>query len=245
MRAARTSACGLWRIAAASGLALLWTAVASAQPRPVPAPPGAPASPRLEIGGGVSWLGGYGLGSRDATLTGNSGTQGGQVVLFSADSEFGSGLGLDLQVGYWVTRRIVAQAGFAYGRPDLRTSISGDFEQAPPTVASDRMSQYILEGAVRVHFLDGGRSRRALSPYASAGIGYLRQLTSDAFVVETGTVYHVGGGIAWTLGSRPRGFGRVWGVRAGVRVSWRVGGVDIEDRTRTWPAAGGGLFVRF
>jgi hypothetical protein len=236
---------GARRVVAVLGPVLLATGVVSAQPRPAAAPPRAPGPPRFEIGGGASWLGGYGLGSRDATLTGNSGTPGGQVVLFSADTAFGSGPGVDLQVGYWLTRRIVAEAAFQYGRPELQTTISADFEQAPPTVASDTLSQYVLEGVVRLHFTGGLGSRRALSPFASAGIGYLRQLTSDAFDVETGTVFHAGGGVAWTLGTRARGFARSWGARADARVNWRTGGIDVEDRARTWPSVGGGLFLRF
>ena len=229
--------------AAAALVALLLAAVtALAQPRPAPASPKAPGPPRFEVGAGASWLGGYGLGSRDATLTGNSG---GQVVLFRTETDIGAGPGFNVQVGYWVTQRIEAEAAFEYGRPELRTSISGDFEQAPSAVAAETLSQYLLEGVVRVHVAGEPGSRRARSPFASVGVGYLRQLTSDAFAVETGAVFHVGAGLAWTLGTRPRGVARAWGARLEARANWRSGGFDVEDRTRVWPSAGGGVFVRF
>ena len=70
-------------------------------------------------------------------------------------------------------------------------------------------------------------------------------MTSDALTVETGSVFSAGGGVVWTLGTRARGFWRAWGARADARLSWRTGGVDIEDRTRMWPSAGGGVFARF
>jgi hypothetical protein len=166
-------------------------------------------------------------------------------VLFRADSEIGSGPGVEFQVGYWISRRLVAEAAFTYGEPQLRTSISGDFEQAPTAVASDTLSQYTVEGGVRVHLLGSNRRDRGLSPFVSASGGYLRQLSSDAFAIETGAVVRVGGGVTWTIGSRPHGFARAWGARADARMNWRTGGVDIEDKTRAWPSAGGGLFVRF
>jgi hypothetical protein len=241
----RIGAGAVGRVVAALGLALLATGAVSAQSGPAAAPAKASAPPRFEIGGGASWLGGYGLGSRQATLTGNTGTPGGQVVLFSVEAEVGAGPGLGVQVGYWVTRRVAVEAAFGYGRPELRTSISSDFEQAPPAVASDTLSQYIVEGAVRVHVLGVTGPPRAFSPFVSAGVGYLRQLTSDALTVETGTVFSAGGGAVWTLGTRARGFWRAWGARADARLSWRTGGVDIEDRTRMWPSAGGGVFARF
>lgn len=230
-------------VAAWLGMVLLSAVGASGQTRPAaPRPPG---PPRFEVAGGVSWLGGYDLGTREAILTGNADTAGGRLVLFSTESEIASGPGLEVAVGYWLTGRIVAEGAFAYGQPELRTSISGDAEQAPPTVTSDTLSQYILSGGVRVHVLDARRAGRTLSPFASAKVGYLRQLTSDAFAVETGTVICAGGGVTWTLGSRPRGFGRAWGARAEAGISWRTGGMDIEDTTRSWPSVSGGLFTRF
>lgn len=232
-----------YHVAAVLGATLLSAVAVSGQTRPAaPSPPGAP---RFEVAGSASWLGGYGLGTRDAVLTGNAETAGGRLVLFSAESEIASGPGFELQLGYRLTERIVAEGAFAYGQPELRTSISDDAEQAPATVTSETLSQYILSGGVRVHLLDGRRTGRTLSPFASAGVGYLRQLTSDAFTVETGTVICAGGGVTWTLGSRARGFGRAWGARADARINWRTGGIDIENTTRNWPSVSGGLFARF
>jgi opacity protein-like surface antigen len=231
------------RAVATLGAVLLAAGPAFAQARPASAKP--PGPPRFEVGGGASWSGGYGLGTRDAILTGNADTSGGRLVLFSTESEIGSGPGLEVQIGCWLTRRVVVEGAFAYGQPELRTSISGDAEQASATVASDTLDQYILAGAVRVHVLDGRRAGRTWSPFVSAGLGYVRQLTSDAFTVETGTVIYAGGGVTWTLGSRTRGFGRAWGARADARMNWQTGGIDTEATTRSWPSVSGGLFVRF
>lgn len=230
-------------VVAAFGAVMLAAAVASAQARP-PAPK-APGPPRFEIGGGAWWLGGYDLGTRDAVLTGNADTPGGALVLFRTASEIAPGPGLEIQVGYRLAERLVAESAFAYDRPELRTSISGDAEQAPAAVASDRLSQYVFSGAVRVHVLDGRRPGRRLSPFVLGGAGYLRQLTSDTFTVESGTIVFAGGGLTWTLGSRPSGFGRAWGARVDARFNWRTGGIDVEDTGRSWPSVGGGLFARF
>jgi hypothetical protein len=242
MRTKRLDGRVVRHVARVLGPVLLSVATASAQARPAAKPPG---PPRFELGAGVSWLGGYGLGARDATLTGNAGTPGGSIVLFRADSEVGAAAGLDLQFGYRVSRRVVAEAVFAYSRPELRTSIGSDYEQAADVIASETLSQYTVEGAVRVSLFDAARSGRRWSPFVSGSVGYLRQLSSDAFAVETGTVFRVGAGLTWMIGSRPRGLARAWGARADGRVNWRTGGIDTEDRTRTWPSVSGGMFVRF
>lgn len=219
-------------------------ASAHAQTAKSPVPGRAPRPARFEVSGGVSWLGGYDLGARDATLTGNAGTPGGEVVLFRAESDVSSCVGIDVRVGVRMTRRLIADAAFGYAQPDLRVRITGDFEQAADVTLTDTVSQYVIGGELRYHFTDWASPGR-LSPFVSGGAGYLRQLASDAAAVESGTLAFGGGGIAWRLGGKPRGTLRGYGVRVDARLNWRSSGIDVEDATRLFPSFGAGLYIRF
>jgi len=212
-----------------------------------PAGPGsrAPRLERVEVSAGASWLGGYELGARDAVLTGNAGTSGGQVVLFRTASDVSGSPGVDVRVGIGLTHGLVADAAFAYGQPELQTRISGDFEQAADVTVADTIAQYVVEGALRFHLTGWAGARRAVSPFVSGGAGYLRQLASRAATVEDGLLVHGGGGVAWRLGGSPRGTLRGYGVRVDARVNWRASGIDVEDAVRVYPSAGASLYLRF
>jgi len=206
------------------------------------APPRAPRPARYELSGGVSWVGGYGLGTSDATLTGNTG---GDVVLFRTDAEMSGAVGFDVRVGVRLTRRLVADAAFGYARPELRVQVSEDFEQAPDVALADAVSQYVIGGDLRYHFSDWTSQSRSVLPFALGGVAYLRQLASDAASVEDGIVVSGGAGLLWRLGGSARGTLRGYGLRADGRVNWRTSGIDLEDKGRAYVSAGLGGYVRF
>jgi hypothetical protein len=218
---------------------------AEAQAAKAPAPTRIPGPARFEASGGVSWLGGYDLGSRDATLTGNAGTPGGEAVLFQTEADITSTVGIDVRVGVRVTRRLVTDAIFGYAQPDVRVKISGDFEQAADVTLTDSVSQFVIGGELRYHFADVTGGRGAVVPFVSGGAAYLRQLASDATAVESGTLVSGGGGVVWQLGGNARGTLRGYGVRADARLNWRTSGIDVEEASRVFPSLGAGMFVRF
>jgi hypothetical protein len=64
-------------------------------------------------------------------------------------------------------------------------------------------------------------------------VGYLRQLHEGRLLVETGTTVHFGGGVHywWRTGGRGR---RPLGARGEARVVRRSGGIEFNDRGRTF-----------
>jgi hypothetical protein len=241
-RAWRSLAAGLLVSCGVTWAEPLW-AQAAPKPRPAPArkPPG---PPRVELAGGGAWFGGYAMGQRDATLTEAGVPTGGRYVLFRTASEMGAAPGLNARVGVRITPRITAEAGVLYLRPELTTTITGDVERPQAVTLSGLVSEYVVEGAARYQLVRD-TPRRRLLPFVSGGVGYLRQLSDDRTAVETGTLFHAGGGVLVPLRTRPRGALRHVGLRGDARVNWRTGGFDLEDAARAGVAAGALLYVRF
>jgi hypothetical protein len=218
----------------------LW-AQAKPKPRPAPAPRKPPGPPRVEVAFGAAWLGGYALGQRDATLTDPSG---GRFILFRTATDMRAAPGLDARLGVRLTRRLTAGAGLLYSRPELTTVVSGDVELPQTFTAIERLSEYVVEGALRYELVRD-TPRRRLLPFVSGGVGYLRQLSDERTAVATGTLYHAGVGVRAPLRTRQRGALRQVGLRGDVRVNWRVGGFEVEETARAGAAGAALLYLRF
>lgn len=195
----------------------------------------------VEFGGGM--LGGGGLGKDDANLRANA-TERRPFKLFSSDSRFASAPALHARVAFSFNRRFAAEGGVVFGRPRIRTSLSGDVEGAPALTVDERVDQYFFEGSVLV-LLEEIRLGQRTVPFAVAGAGYLRQLHEGQTVIEEGSVYHVGGGVKYWLLARDRGFIRAAGLRADARLYLLAGGIVFDGGPRPQGAISGSLFVSF
>lgn len=189
---------------------------------------------RVTLSGGLAWTGGYPIGDAIAELRGNAvGASAPPFTLFRADSSMDGVAGVEARVGYSLTRDLAIEVGFAYARPGITTALSQDAEASPIEIEAERLAQYVIDvGAVwQLPRPVMGRLR----PFVTGGGGYLRQLYDERTLVETGSVYHLGGGARyWLRGGDGRR--RSLGLRGDVRATWRQGGVDFEGQTRTGPA---------
>lgn len=237
-----TGACK--RLAAGFGATTFVLAVQPAAAQSAKTASKAPGPPRFELRLGGVWSSGLGLGDREALLTRNTVPTGGDTPLFATSTDLAASLAFDGRLGVVLGPDWRIVAGFSYGRPELRTTISGDVEQRTEAVAVDTFDEYIVDGSIvwspRRWRFGGGRG----VPFVLGGAGYLRQLLSERAVAETGQTYHAGGGVAWGFG-RAASTGPRWGLDAEARLTWRVGGVDVEDKARLAPRWGAGVFVRF
>lgn len=233
-------------------LLVAWGVTAAAAQAPTAAPAGrtgaAPARPRparFEVSVGAWWMSGYGLGERDALLTGNRVPTGDDFVLFRTSSEVSSAAGLDVRMGVLASPSFTVEGAVVASRPELRTSISGDFEQGADEVAVEKFDQVVFEGQALWHPSRWAFSSGRAVPFVAGGVGYLEQLGDNRVRLENGWVYHVGGGLKWAFGApaatRKRGFG----LRLDARMSWRSDGVDVDDTVRTFAGLGGAVFYRF
>jgi hypothetical protein len=199
-----------------------------------------PPTGRVEAAVAAMWLGGAGFAGADANLrTGD----GGEYRLFSTDSGFEGAPGIEARVAYPLSRKYIVEGRFGFSRPELRSSISADVENAPPLTLAESLDQYIVEGALLV-MLDRVRFA-SLVPFASGGAGYLRQLHEGQTLVEEGVVYHVGGGVRRQVFARRQGVLKGAGFRGDGRVYIVTGGVELEDGGRPQLGLSAAFFVNF
>ena len=190
----RVLGAGCWVLGAVlgAGCGVLLPATVSAQTRE----PG-----RFEIGVGARWTGGSSL----APVAAGEATPGGSTfALFTTRTTFGPAIGVEGRLGARVTRWLHIEAAASYGRPQLTTSITGDFEGAPSTSAAESLVQVKVEGGVLVPVNRWRIGARAV-PFFAAGGGYLRELHEGQTIVETGRSYYVGGGLHYALKVRAAG----------------------------------------
>jgi hypothetical protein len=199
-----------------------------------------PPESRLELGVGVRWIGSESLGTRAATETTGSG---GTSPLFSTTSELASAAGVDGRVGVRVSRFLVAEFEGAYTKPELRIAVSADAEGAAAITATEAIQQFTIGGNA-VWYLPMRQSPR-FAPFAIAGAGYLRQLHASGTLVDTGSFYHLGGGVSALLASGGRWHTKGVGVRADVQAFIRSNGVAFDGGSKASLAAGASFFVRF
>ena len=110
--------------------------------------------------------------------------------------------------------------------------------------ASETIQQFTIGGNVR-WMLPGRRWSPRLAPFALGGGGYMRQLHDQATLLETGHFYQFGAGVETLLVARRRFPSRGVGARADVRAIIRAKGVAFDGGSKTSPAAGASVFVRF
>lgn len=188
--------------------------------------------PRFSVSAGVGWNGGANAGERDANETTSAG---GTYRLFASETELGATTGIEASLGLRLARFIHAELIASFGQVALRSHISSDVEGIPDTDASESIGELTVEASAMIHLAVWQLPRRAM-PYIAAGGGYLRHLHEGRMLVETGAVYHVGGGILVPLTSPSAGRTRTTALRFDARARVRKGGAFPDDTPRTSPS---------
>lgn len=194
---------------------------------------------RFSVSGGVGWTGGSNLGHVDANET-TSGS--GSYTLFASDSELGGATSVETALGARLSRLLQAELNVSYGQLDLRTHLSSDVEGIPDADASESIGQLTLEGSV-LFDLVGLRLRQTM-PFLTAGGGYLRHLHEGRMFVETGTIFHAGGGLLMPLGSAAAADARS-ALRFDVKAMIRNGGAIPDDGPHVSPSLSASFVWKF
>jgi hypothetical protein len=196
---------------------------------------------RFELGGGVLWAGRANVGDEDASETASNGSR---FRLFSSSQSFASAVGIETRFGVRLTPTLQLEANASFSKPQLEARLTSDVEGIPDVTATQSVTQWTIGGAVSA---DLGRWRigRSGVPFVSAGGGYVGQLYEGETLVETGGIYHVGGGVNFLLTRTDARRLKGVGLRVDARAVVRTGGVTIDDRLRVAPILGASLFVRF
>jgi hypothetical protein len=195
---------------------------------------------RVQLGAGVGFFGGATLGDADANLRTSSSDA---YRLFATSSRQAGTIALDLHAAIDLTRRFGVEAHTLFARPDVHTSVSEDAESAPSVDAVERLDQYLIDGGIVIRLSE--LRMKSWEPFASAGVGYLRQLHEGLTLSEHGHLFYVGGGVRRVLVLRPKGFLRGLGARGDVRLNILSGGITVEDKRRQHLSASASLFVVF
>ena len=192
----------------------------------------AAAQPRFEAAIGITWTGGFDAGGSNALESGGSpGTP--PLTLFNQRSRVEAAPGLSARATYFFSSHLGVEASAQASRPLLRTTISGDFENATGSEAVSRLSSYVFGGSLLYRF---GRGR--LSPFAIGGGGRLRQLDDDNVTLVTASELHLGGGLNYRLS-------RHVGVRGEAVASVRDRSLAFDGKRRTLPVIAASLAYRF
>ena len=198
-----------------------------------------PRAGSVEIAGGGVAAAGEDLPDVAASLTRNPGTGTGGFDLFQSDPSLTTAFGVHARVGVYVSPRIAIEGGVQYSRPKIEVRLSGDFEDADTTTATEDVTSYLFTGSVLYHF---GRATSQLRPFVIAGGGHIRDVHAENSVVDTGGEFHAGAGFKWWL---TKGRGSKIGLRADVLASVRNGGIGTEDGRRVVPTAAFSLAYLF
>lgn len=198
----------------------------------------------LTVAGGVVWSAGYPIGDSTAAIRQNAtGPTPPPFTLFRAESSFGAAIGLEGRVGFAITPSIAVEGSFAWSEPQIDVVVTDDVEDGDTSFDGESTSQYIFEASLVWTLPFVGDSAR-FRPYAIGGGGYLRQLHEERTLVETGQIYHLGGGAQYLLRGAD-GHRRPLGVRGEVRAYIRKDGIEFDGKVRTYPAVSALMFFGF
>ena len=195
---------------------------------------------RVEVSGGFRWIGSLDLASVPANETTLGG---GSRALFDSTTTLDQSFGGTVSVAVRLSQLIRVEGAFVFSPTQLSTRITDDTEGVPDTTITSPVTQLLVEGGV---LAQPGRWRaRHVSPFVTAGLGYLRQLNDGRTLVETGGSYYVGGGLYYVRTSARPGRVKATGVRADLRALVFHDGVAPDSDWRPAPAITATFFIRF
>ena len=182
------------------------------------------------------WLTGVTFNDVNAVQTAFGGST---RTVFRTSTRLGQAVCPEAKVIVGLTSAIEADGSVAFGRTHLTTTITADPEAASATV-SEPLTLYLLQGGVAAHLARWHKGRAA--PFASAGLGYLRQLHERQALVQNGLSWYLGGGVRYPLkGDNARGLNSA-ALRLELRATILPGGSTVDRATHLLPAVIAGVF---
>jgi hypothetical protein len=206
----------------------------------IPSLAAAQAPARMELGGGVRWLGASDLASE---LSNQVRPGGGERAVFHSATTIDAALGVEGRLGVRMTRRLLVEGTLLFNPTHMTTRATGDVESAADTSATTPLSEYVAQGGL---CYDLRRDRRGrVMPIFLVGGGYLRQVSRDNVLVEDGRSYYVG--LGFDVAGRASVTNRAsrFGVRVDVTAVASQNGFGASDTVRVRPTLAGSLYTRF
>jgi hypothetical protein len=195
----------------------------------------AAAQRRVELGIGGGLAGGASLGTLDATLTSNN-TAGSPFRLFSSDTRLAPAAVIEGRIGYRATPRLTIEGILTVGTPELRTSLTGDVENAANVEATEAVTEYVVTAGASWRLWTNPRRRWV--PFVSGGAGVARHVHAGPSLIESGVDGYVGGGLVHEMSRRT-------GLRVDGRLHLLSGGLAEGSDVSTRGTITGSIFVTF
>ncbi len=223
----------LFALAALAAVMVGGVGISSVAAQTLPDPIG-----RLQVGAGIGWLGGSAFGEQPADLRTASG---GPYRLFQSETDLASSGSFEARVGILLSRRYGVEGRVAMSKPELQAVVTSDAEATGSFTIAETVDHYAFDGGVIVRLpeLEG----MGLTPFASAGAGYVRQLHEAQALVESGHLFYVGGGFTRPLFSRSQGLVRAMSVRADLRLNLFY--LELDEGSRQQGSVSGSLVLTF
>ena len=206
------------------------------------AEPGRARSFEIAVGGEV--LTPQSLGSSAASLTSNN-QAGTPSPYFVVDGTRPTAPGFSGRIGYNITAMLTVEGGVVISRASVQGIVSGDVEGATAPTLTDRMTQYFVDVSILAHLQHLSFSSGAGVPFLEAGGGYLRQAHEGNLAIDTGQIYHFGGGVTYMFSRRSTGMLTGLGVRADARVYVPRRGYTFAGSQQVFAGLGGSLVMAF
>lgn len=223
------------------GICLILVAAASATAQTTARTTPRPSSgPRFDLSVGAGFLGGSDFGDADADLRGRSGQP---LELFSTTSRLGASVPLEVRVGFPLGSRYALELRGIWARPEIETTIGGDFEGAPGVTVAERINLYAIDAGLLVAFAQA--RPRTLVPFLSGGAGVAGAVHEGLTLLETGAIYRGGGGLKYPLAMRTSGRVNAIGIRADAAFVVMTGGVATGSGATRQVTASGSFYLTF
>jgi opacity protein-like surface antigen len=213
-------------------VAMAAASAASAQPRN---------SGGITVSGGIRWIGPMSIADVSASETTAGG---GTRTLFESKTTLNGSVGASVAAGVRVSSVLHVEGGASFNPTRLSTRVTNDVEGATDVTASERVAQLVAEVGV----LMAPRQRRTvsrLSPFAIAGLGYVRHLNEGRTLVETGRELYAGAGLYYERASARSGRSKSTGLRLDARAIVLHGAVAPDAGSHVAAAITAAVFVRF
>ena len=205
---------------------------ALAQTRP------APGSTREFTVGGL-WLGPASFGSASADLLRPDGTP---LTVFEAENSLGPGIGLQAGMAFRLTPSVWTEITAGWSRASLRTTITGDVENADVEPIRARVMRVSLEASALWYV----HPRGSTSWFVRGGGGWAKELAEGNALAEDAFSATGGAGVRhwWREGRRSKV--QRMGLRIEFRADLRSGGITLGGSgLRLSPGAAGHVVLGF
>ena len=130
-------------------------------------------------------------------------------------------------------------------RGNVEGAVSADAEGVSPLAVAEKMTQYVVDVSVLAHLRHMTFSSGAGVPFLEAGFGYLRQVHQGNAAIDTGQIFHVGGGVTYMFSTRPHSRLTGLGFRADARVYVPRNGYNFGSTQSLFAGVGGSLVMAF